>query len=208
MGAKYSVADYSINRRNCLGRGAYGTVYRAKDYNGTEVAAKKFNKDSRGALEQLQNCEYIQLNHKNIVKILGVCKDGKHLLWMFLEYCNGGDLNSYARAHFQKFSGSKLMIMRQIAEGINFLHDDLRIAHRDMKPENILIQHQARKQPITVKLTDIGWATYSSVTHINLGTKAYKAPEFWYSNEEALKYDKNGDVYAMGLIFLAMLQAR
>ena len=215
MAVQYSIAGYTVYLRDHLGRGGYGTVYKAKDGKGTVVAAKEIDKDptSRGALKELENSiKQKQLNHKNIVKILDIYSDDKEM-WMFLEFCNGGDLNTYARAHFQEFNRRKLIIMTEIAEGLQFLHD-LRIAHRDMKPENILIQHQAGEQSITVKLTDFGLAKFipfdakSSVMHTNVGTHTYKAPDFWNSEEGEIKYHKNTDVYAMGLTFLAMLQAR
>ncbi len=215
MAHPYQVAGYTVDLRAQLGRGGYGTVYKAKDSKGTLVAAKEIDKDptSRGAVKELENShKQKELNHKNIVKILDIYKDEEQM-WMFLEFCNGGDLNNYARTHFQEFNENKLMIMEQIAEGLTFLHY-LRIAHRDMKPENILIQHQAGTQPIIVKLTDFGLAKFipldakSSVMHTNLGTHTYKAPDFWNSKDGKIKYHKNIDVYAMGLTFLAMLQAR
>ncbi len=210
----HHIAGYVVNLRDQLGRGGYGTVYKAKDSKGTIVAAKEIDKDptSRGAFNEFENSTKQQeVNHKNIVKILDIYKDETEM-WIFMEFCNGGDLNNYARAHFQEFSGGKPMIMHQIAEGLTFLHS-LRIAHRDMKPGNILIQHQAGVQPITVKLTDFGLSKFipkdatSSVMHTNVGTKAYKAPEFWDSSDGGIKYHKNIDVYAMGLTFLAVLQA-
>ncbi len=210
----HHIAGYVVNLRDQLGRGGYGTVYKAKDSKGTIVAAKEIDKDptSRGAISEFENShKQKELNHPNIVKILDIYKDDKEM-WMFMEFCNGGDLNNYSRTNFQEFNGGKVMIMWQIAEGINFLHN-LRIAHRDMKPGNILIQHQAGEQPIIVKLTDFGLSKFipkdatSSVMYTNVGTKAYKAPEFWDSSDGGIKYHKNIDVYAMGLTYLAILQA-
>ena len=215
MAVQYTVAGYTVNIRDRLGHGGYGTVYRAKNNKGTVVAAKEINKDltSRGAVKEFENSiKQKELNHKNIVKILDIYKDEEQM-WMFLEFCNGGDLNNYARTHFQEFNGGKVMIMQQIAEGVKFLHDH-HIAHRDLKPGNILVEHQAGAQPITVKLTDFGLAMFhpldatTSAMHTNLGTHTYKAPDFWNSEDGKIKYHKNIDVYAMGLTFLAMLQAR
>ena len=216
MAHLYQVVRYNVELRRQLGRGAYGTVYKAKDNKGTIVAAKEIDKDpsSRGSLQELENSvKHKQLNHKNIVRILDIYKDDTQM-WIFQEFCNGGDLNNYARTHFQEFSGGKLMIMQQIAEGLTFLHD-LRIAHRDMKPGNILIHRQTGEQPITVKLTDFGLAKFhpldarSSTMSSNVGTRLYKAPELWNRNEDGgITYHKSVDVYTMGLTFLAMLQAR
>ena len=209
------IAGYVVNFRKRLGRGMFGSVYKATDSKGTIVAAKEIDRDptSRVALKVLENShKQKELNHTNIVKILDIYKDATEM-WIFMEFCNCGDLNNYVRTHFQEFCGGKLMIMQQIADGLAFLHD-LRIAHRDMKPWNILIQHQAGEQPITVKLTDFDFAKFhpldatSSAMDSNVGTSYYKAPEFFNSNDGGITYHKSVDVYTMGLTFLAMLQAR
>ena len=214
MAVQYHIAGYDVDVRNILGRGGYGTVYKAKDKNGITVAAKEIDKNpnSKAALKELENCiKQKQLNHENIVKILDIHnRDEK---WMFLEFCNGGDVNNFARNHFKQFGKGKLLMMQQIANGLNFLHER-RIAHRDMKPENVLIQYGADSQHITVKLTDFGLAKFhaldakTSVMHTNLGTHTYKAPEFWDWNDGNITYRKSIDIYAMGLTFLAILQAR
>ncbi len=181
------------------------------------MAAKEIDKikdlSSKAALRELENAhKQKQLNHENIVKIQDIYRDDEQI-WLFIEFCNGGDLNDFAKTHFQEFNAQKISLMKQIAEGLHFLHAN-RIAHRDMKPENILIQHQASEETVTVKLTDFGLAKFipldekSSAMHTNLGTHTYKAPDFWNSLDGKIKYHKNIDVYAMGLTFLAMLQAR
>ena len=215
--AQYSIAGYTINLRDRLGKGGYGTVYKARDNNGAIVAAKEIDKikdlSSKAALRELENAhKQKQLNHGNIVKILDIYKDDEQI-WLFIEFCNGGDLNDYAKNNFAEFNAKKISLMKQIADGLQFLHSN-RIAHRDMKPENILLQHQASEEPITVKLTDFGVAKFiplnakSSAMYTNLGTHTYKAPDFWNSTDGQIKYHKNIDVYALGLTFLAMLQSR
>ncbi len=215
--AQYTIAGYSINLRDRLGKGGYGTVYKAKDNTGTIVAAKEIDKikdlSSKAALRELENAhKQKQLDHKNIAKILDIYKDDEQI-WLFIEFCNGGDLNDYAKTHFEEFSSRRISLMKQIADGLVFLHSN-RIAHRDMKPENILIQNQASEEGITVKLTDFGVAKFiplnakSSAMYTNLGTHIYKAPDFWNSTDGQIEYHKNIDVYAMGLTFLAMVQSR
>ncbi len=213
--AQYSVAGYVVELRKKLGRGGYGTVYKATDKRGNIVAAKDIDKDpnSRAALKELENShKQKQLKHENIVKILDIYSDSEQI-WMFLEFCNGGDLNNFAKSNFKEFTEEKIEIMAQITEGLVFLHG-LRIAHRDMKPENILIQQEAGARPITVKLTDFGLAKFipqdakSSVMHTKIGTHTYMAPEFWDFKDGKIEYHKNIDVYATGLAFLAILQAR
>ncbi len=209
----HKVAEYEISLRKRLGKGAYGSVYSARDQKGNEVAAKEIEKDptSRGALREIDNANKQKLlNHVNIVKIIETYN--KDEVWLFLELCDGGDLNNFCRQHFDAFKDIKLNIMMDVARGLSFLHDK-RIAHRDIKPENILIQQEKGTQ--CVKLTDFGLSKFhpadspTSAMHTNLGTHTYKAPEFWDIKQDGeLTYHKNVDVYAMALTFLAMLQAR
>ncbi len=215
MAHQFKLAGYAIFLRKRLGRGAFGTVYKALDSNGCTVAAKEIDKDhnSRGALREIDNAnKQRKLNHENIVKILDVNNEEDEM-WMFLEYCDGGDLNTYSRNHFQELKNNQLRVMKETAKGLHFLHK-LRIAHRDIKPENILIQTKSGSPQ--VKLTDFGVSKFHSedatcsAMHTNLGTHTYKAPEFWNVDQEdgSITYYKNVDVYALGLTYLAILQAK
>ena len=185
----HKVAGYEISLRKRLGKGAYGSVYSATDKRGNKVAAKEIEKDStsRGALREIDNAnKQKQLNHDNIVKIIETYNADDEV-WLFLELCDGGDLNSFCRAHFEEFAAIKLTIMMDIARGLSFLHEK-RISHRDIKPENILIQQENGMQ--CVKLTDFGLSKFhpadspTSAMHTNLGTHTYKAPEFWDINQD------------------------
>ncbi len=178
------------------------------------MAAKEIEKDptSRSSVREIENAnKQKQLNHDNIVKILDTCNEEDDV-WLFLELCDGGDLNTFAREHFQEFNRTKFSIMTDVARGLHFLHE-LRIAHRDIKPENVLIDTKNGKQQ--VKLTDFGLSKFhprnspTSAMHTNIGTHTYKAPDFWSVAEDgSVTYHKNVDVYALGLTYLGMLQAK
>ena len=99
--------------------------------------------------------------------------------------------------------------MYGIAKGISYLHSN-NIIHRDVKPANILI---ASAIPLTPKLADfdiskaLDFDAETSVMSSNVGTLAFKAPEFFMRSGGKLEYHRNVDVYAAGLTFLAMIQA-
>ena len=99
--------------------------------------------------------------------------------------------------------------MAQIANGIACLHEN-GIIHRDIKPENILLKHSDDDPWVQVKLSDFGLSKFledQSTMSSDVGTNAFKAPEFWQRDKEGrLHYKKAVDIFATGLTFLAMLQ--
>ena len=125
-----------------------------------------------------------------------------------MEFCEFGDLNDIYDKH-ELTGHQKLLLMKQIAQGVEYLHAN-NIIHRDIKPPNILIASDA---PITAKLTDFDFCKFlepsydTSLMTTNVGTPHFKAPEFFRRNKQgAINYHRNVDTFAMGLTFLAMIQ--
>ena len=102
-----------------------------------------------------------------------------------------------------KFTDPNLLIfmMKEILKGVEYLHS-LGIAHRDIKPDNILISFK-EDMPV-VKLIDFGFATNSVVSNIHCGTPNFIAPELFkkqpYSPIKA-------DVWAFGVMFYYLLES-
>ena len=99
--------------------------------------------------------------------------------------------------------------MVQMVRGVEFLHRQ-NIIHRDIKPSNTLVSCD---NPVLVKLTDFDFSKIleenygTSLMTTNVGTPAFKAPEFYLRNEELkIQYHRNVDIYALGLTYLAMIQ--
>ena len=126
-----------------------------------------------------------------------------------MEYCEQGDLNDFYQKRQMKQS-ELLELMIQMSQGVVYLHENL-IIHTDIKPANILI---AREAPILVKLADFDVSKFldenyeTSEMQTNVGTPAFKAPEFFRRNTRGqISYHRNVDVFSLGLTFLAILQA-
>ena len=100
--------------------------------------------------------------------------------------------------------------MKQTMSGIAYLHSQ-DIVHRDIKPANILAK--STQNGVVIKLADFGLCKIlddrqTSTMHSNVGTMAFKAPEFWDpQTDERIRYHRNVDVYAAGLTFTAIGQA-
>ena len=200
---------------NFLGHGGFGTVYKGQNDAGTNFAIKRVSKtNKRNASTEAVKAHFLKekINHDHVVKVYDV-RNWKDSMWIVMEYCDLGDLNNF----FEKFqrnlaTKSRVNIMCQISKGIAFLHDK-NIVHRDIKPGNILLKRQ--DTCAIVKLGDFGLSKIldpddiTSAMSSNVGTLTFKAPEFWDQQPgERVRYHRNVDIYAAGLTFAAMLQAK
>lgn len=199
-----------------LGRGAFGTVYLAKSNSGIEVAMKMYiaqgdaNKEAR-LLEQLKSPHIVELKRfYTVSKQFGMIPiystETVHALVM--EYCPNGDLGSYLQGHSGPILKEKrLKWYRQLASGLKYIHAN-EIAHRDIKPQNILITAS-----FNLKLGDVGLAKaaynlskpdYSyEQYYMNqfAGTKPYMAPEVYNQH-----YTLQSDVFSLGLVFVMIAE--
>ena len=203
------LGDFTVDVSGHIGSGAMGVVHPATDAKGNKVAVKRIcGKNDRSMAKVSKDLHrLIQLKHRNIVKFHNI-KHLKSAIWLVMEYCPHKDLDQFSRKqelnHYQTF-----MIMGQITRGLEYLHRK-NIIHRDIKPSNILVKSN---NPIWIKLTDFDFSKFleeefgTSLMTTNVGTPAFKAPEFFQRNEELkIHYHRNVDLYALGLTFLAMIQ--
>ena len=205
----FQVKQYTIGAKDILGHGAFGVVYRAKDFEGKHLAAKTIDGKRHPKILDQNFDLVLQLNHPNIVDVFDIHKESD-TFWMFMEICEYGDLNQLFRR--QEVGQMQLLeIMTQIMSGLKYLHGR-NVIHRDIKPANILI---SGIKYLLIKLTDFDVSKFfdseieTSVMSSNVGTFSFKAPEFFQRIKPGqIQYHRNVDIYAAGLTFLAMLQAK
>ena len=203
------INNYTVNSKDVIGKGAFGIVYKGKDGKKNTVAAKAIDGKLHPKVLGQNFDKLLQLDHENVVKIFAIDRQD-NLLWVFMEFCCIGDLNE--AFHKRKFSlDEKLDFMIQISKGVNYLHR-FNIIHRDLKPGNILVTGD---DTIVVKITDFDVSKIfdtdfiTSVMSSNVGTLAFKAAEFFRRNAAGeISYHRRVDIYACGLTFLAILQAK
>ena len=212
------VGDSLVFLRRILGRGSFGAVHSAKHKDGNQVAAKLLDSQKEKAVEQeIIAFHKLGTNHENVVQIRDACTafNGEYEeVWIIMELCEHGNLESYFRKHPQHFKEilRKLDMMCQIANGLEYLHGK-RIVHRDIKPSNILVA-KSHDRPVgcIAKLADFGLCRFldpndlTSCMNTNCGTRFFRAPEFFKGVDGKIDYHKNVDVFAAGLTFLAMIQ--
>ncbi|XP_066249155.1 cyclin-dependent kinase 4 [Euwallacea similis] len=194
---------------NKIGRGAYGTVYRAKNkHTGQEVALKKvcipLTEDGIPMNTLREIALLKQLNaydHPNIVKLLDICH-GQQMgsdLMMFLVFEHvAQDLAMYIEKHPKGFQTTEIRnLSREIVKGVDFLHSN-RIVHRDLKPQNLLVTSSGH-----IKLADFGLAkTYDYEMKLTsvVVTLWYRAPEVLLG----LPYATPVDIWSIGCIMVEL----
>ena len=177
-----------------------------KDNDGgiTEVALKILTVPARisGTKESELNQRFLReaeaassIKHPNIVRVLdfGVT-DGVGLPYLVMELVKGHTLNHYIGRENLLGCHRKVLILRQIAAALMAIHAD-NICHRDIKPDNILVDHNLR-----ARVTDFGIVKLpdSDLTKLFtiLGTRAYIAPEAFASG----RVDERADLFAFGVV--------
>ncbi|MEF2291587.1 Stk1 family PASTA domain-containing Ser/Thr kinase [Virgibacillus dokdonensis] len=142
------------------------------------------------------------LNHPNIVNIYDVGEED-HLLYMVMEYVKGMTLKEYIQNKGPIEIKEALDIMGQITSAISHAHEN-DIVHRDIKPQNILVDTNGQ-----VKVTDFGIAVALSATSLTqtnsiLGSVHYLSPE----QARGGMATKKSDIYSLGIVLYELLTAK
>ena len=196
---------YKFNESK-IGQGSYGQVLLATDKTGKKYAIKIIKKKKILKGQLLANEIRIAsiMNHPNILGIKEVFEDMKNISFV-MEYCEGGDLFDFITKNPQgKLDDlNTIDILCQILSALNYLHNKVRICHRDIKSENFLIAINEQNRPI-LKLIDFGMAQYiyrGEKMEGEIGTIKYMAPEIIMKEP----YDEKVDIWSTGIVLYNMM---
>ncbi|CAL2032914.1 unnamed protein product [Caenorhabditis brenneri] len=220
--SKCGFEDYYKLTDEHLGSGAYGSVKTCKSIKSSqEFAVKIVDKQgethSRKRILREVNIFKTCKGHPNIVQLLDWFEDDKYF-YLVMEKMRGGPLLQHIlqRGYFTEEEARR--VTKDIASALKFMHDR-GIAHRDVKPENILCTDPNHVSP--VKLCDLDLASQRQPQHERhplsqvasepdlaspVGSAEFMAPEVVDAYVgDALKYDKKCDTWSLGVILYIML---
>ncbi len=200
-------ATNNFDKSRIIGQGGHGTVYKGTVKDNMLVAIKRCALvDERQKKEFGQEMLILsQINHKNIIKLLGCCLEVEVPMLVY-EFVPNGTLFELIHGKNQglQISFSTLLrIAHEAAEGLHFLHSYASppILHGDVKTANILLDEN-----YMAKVTDFGASILAPsdkeqfVTMVQ-GTCGYLDPEYM----QTCQLTDKSDVYSFGVILLEIL---
>ncbi len=195
-----------------IGLGGMSSVYRATDLEGRLVAVKVLYPellDSEASLRFEREAKHVrELSHPHVASVLAAGRDealGAHFLIMPL--LSGRDLDNVLEEHGALAPESAVRIALQAGRGLSAAHR-IGVVHRDVKPGNLLFDHEGAE--VIVKVCDFGiakrlgaWSEESlTATGSQLGTPDYAAPE---QLRNAKGVDERADIWGLGATLYQML---
>ncbi|KAK1423094.1 hypothetical protein QVD17_18388 [Tagetes erecta] len=191
-----------------LGDGGFGAVYYGKLQDGREVAVKKLHDHNYNRVQQFRNEVEIltKLRHPNLVVLYGCTSRQSRELLLVYEYVPNGTV--FDHLHGEQANSImltwpiRLNIAVETARALVYLHSS-GIIHRDVKTNNILLDHN-----FSVKVGDFGLSrlVLNNVSHVSTapqGTPGYVDPQY----HQRYQLTDKSDVYSFGVVLIELISS-
>ncbi|KAJ3430888.1 sterile20-like kinase isoform b-related [Anaeramoeba flamelloides] len=187
-----------------LGKGSYGSVYKAEEISTKELCAVKLI-----ALSEAEDIEEIipeisslkKCKHTNIIRYIETYYKDDYL-WIVMEYCGGGSVSDICEILDHGLNEGQISaICYGTICGLEYFHKN-RSIHRDIKGGNILLTEKGE-----VKLADFGVATHLTKTiskrNTFIGSPYWMAPEVIQNYQN---YDSKADIWSLGITAIELAE--
>ena len=195
-----------------VGRGGAGIVYRVRDIRLKRSVAVKilppdlaFRSDVRDRFMREAETS-ARLAHPHIVPIFSV-DEKEGLAFFIMALVEGENLGDRVRLHGALPIPEVRRVMREVADALDYAHSR-GVVHRDIKPDNILIDSQSGRAMVTdfgIARAAVEGDTRLTATGTAIGTPAYMSPEQCAGDREL---DGRSDLYSLGAVAYYMLTGR
>ncbi|KAM8945606.1 serine/threonine-protein kinase 4 [Pelodytes ibericus] len=186
-----------------LGEGSYGSVFKARHKETSEIVAIKqipVESDLQEIIKEISIMQ--QCDSPHVVKYYGSYFKNTDL-WIVMEYCGGGSVSDIIRLRKQTLKEDEIAtILQSTLKGLEYLHF-MRKIHRDIKAGNILLNSEGN-----AKLADFGVAGQLTDTMAKrntvIGTPFWMAPEVI----QEIGYNGVADIWSLGITAIEMAEGK